>query len=165
MTAWRLEVLDPKAAPRLAETCAAWNHGQWAALRKEPLGTSLAAFVDRPRADGLPLTVVAVAVAAAGIAPGAALGMASLWEHDGLGTEDRTPWLASVFVHPDLRRHGLGAALVRRAEDEARRLGHRHLNLFTHDAHAFYVSLGWTVRRAEPDRVFMEKALGAANSP
>lgn len=157
MIGWRIDILDPTLRPALADACAAWNLGMWGAPRGEDLGRHLHQFHDLPRPDGLPMTLVAVATE--GTVPGAAMGMASLWEHDGPGTEDRTPWLASVFVHPAARKAGLGAALVMRAEEEASRLGFARLNLFTTDAVFFYERLGWTVRAVAEDRVFMDKAL------
>ncbi len=155
---WRLDILDPVLRPALADACASWNHGQWGAPLGQGLERSLRRFRQEARTDALPMTLVAVATM--GTVPGAAVGMASLWENDGPGTEDRTPWLASVFVHPVARREGVGRALVGRAEEEAAKLGFTRLNLFTTDAVFFYEKLGWAVRVVEEDRVFMDKALG-----
>lgn len=163
MIGWRIDILEPALRPDLADACAAWNHGMWGAPRGTRLDASLRQFHDLPRSDALPMTLVAVATE--GAVPGAAMGMASLWEHDGAGTEDRTPWLASVFVHPTARKAGLGAALVTRAEEEAARLEVSTLNLFTTDAVVFYERLGWSVRQVAEDRVFMEKALGPPAAP
>lgn len=161
MTNWRIEVLDPVARPDLAEACAAWNYGRWGTVRSGSLEASLRRFRDEARPDGLPLTVVAIAVDGAmpGVGGGAPVGMASLWKDDGPGTEDRTPWLASVYVHPLARKTGLGSALVVRAAEEAARLGFPALNLFTSDAMAFYERLGWAVRAEGEGRTFMEKVL------
>lgn len=57
-----------------------------------------------------------------------------------------SPWLAGLFVSPEHRRHGVGTALVRAIEDEARARGHRALFLYTTDAIGYYERLGWTVR-------------------
>lgn len=54
--------------------------------------------------------------------------------------------LAKMLVHRRARRRGLGAALMRAAEDEARRCGHRLLTLDTETGSAgehLYASQGW----------------------
>jgi GNAT superfamily N-acetyltransferase len=55
--------------------------------------------------------------------------------------------LAKLLVHRRARRQGLGAALTRAAEDEARRIGRTLLTLDTEtgsDAERLYLRLGWT---------------------
>ena len=55
--------------------------------------------------------------------------------------------LAKLLVHSRARRKGLGAALMRAAEDEARRVGRTLLTLDTEAgsaAEGLYVRLGWT---------------------
>ncbi|WP_022721772.1 GNAT family N-acetyltransferase [Rhodopseudomonas sp. B29] len=56
-----------------------------------------------------------------------------------------SPWLAGLFVAPEHRRAGVGEALVRAVEDEARLRGFTRLFLYTRDAAAFYQRLGWSV--------------------
>ena len=56
-----------------------------------------------------------------------------------------TPWLAGLFVTPARRRLGVGEALVRAIEAEAKQRGHPRLYLYTDDAVGFYERLGWTV--------------------
>jgi GNAT superfamily N-acetyltransferase len=57
-----------------------------------------------------------------------------------------SPWLAGLYVSPEHRRHGVGAALVRAIENEARTRGHDTLYLYTTDAVSFYEHLGWAAR-------------------
>jgi GNAT superfamily N-acetyltransferase len=55
--------------------------------------------------------------------------------------------LAKLLVHRDAQRHGLGAALMQRAEDEARRAGFTLLTLDAKrggSAERLYLRLGWT---------------------
>jgi GNAT superfamily N-acetyltransferase len=55
--------------------------------------------------------------------------------------------LAKLLVHSRARRQGLGAALTRAAEDEARRIGRTLLTLDTETGSAadrLYLKLGWT---------------------
>jgi GNAT superfamily N-acetyltransferase len=56
--------------------------------------------------------------------------------------------LAKLLVHRRARRRGLGGALMRAAEDEARRIGRTLLTLDTEtgsDAERLYARLGWTL--------------------
>jgi N-acetylglutamate synthase-like GNAT family acetyltransferase len=46
-------------------------------------------------------------------------------------------------VEPALRNKGVGSRLVVRAMQEANRLGHNDLYLFTPDRQTFYARLGW----------------------
>jgi len=73
------------------------------------------------------------------------LGTAALRVHDIEGREDLTPWLGGVFVGPQFRRRGIGAALCARVEDEARSRGIQTLYLFTLDKQEWYSRLGWTL--------------------
>jgi predicted N-acetyltransferase YhbS len=54
-----------------------------------------------------------------------------------------TPWLAALFVLPQYRGRGLGAALTRRCEAEARSAGFERLFLYTSHARDYYQRLGW----------------------
>lgn len=75
--------------------------------------------------------------------------------------------LDNVAIHPDCQGRGLGRRLIAFAEDEARRLGHESLDLYSHvtmtESIALYVSLGYLEfdRRVvrSYDRVYMRKTL------
>jgi GNAT superfamily N-acetyltransferase len=77
--------------------------------------------------------------------------------------------LDNIAVRPDRQGRGLGRQLAAFAEDEARRLGHAELRLYTHQKMteniALYTRLGFveTGRGEEAgyDRVFMTKQLPA----
>jgi GNAT superfamily N-acetyltransferase len=73
------------------------------------------------------------------------LGSASLVEHDMEIRQNLTPWLAAVFVLPEYRRRGIGAALVERVVEEAQALGVPHLYLYTPGPGDLYLRLGWSV--------------------
>jgi GNAT superfamily N-acetyltransferase len=78
--------------------------------------------------------------------------------------------LDNIAVRPDRQGRGLGRRLIAFAEDEARRLGHAELRLYTHQKMteniALYARLGFieTGRGQEAgyDRVFMTKRLATA---
>ncbi len=60
----------------------------------------------------------------------------------------RTPWLASLFVHPAMRRRGVASALIGAAESMAQRNGVETLWLHTpwgYLARGLYAQLGWVV--------------------
>jgi predicted N-acetyltransferase YhbS len=52
------------------------------------------------------------------------------------------PWLASLFVAPEMRGKGIGTALIRAVENAARDQRHAALYLYTGKA-GYYRSLDW----------------------
>jgi predicted N-acetyltransferase YhbS len=58
---------------------------------------------------------------------------------------DLSPWLAGLVVRPERRKQGIGSLLAQGIESHAADVGCRKLHLYTGDAEAFYVRLGWTV--------------------
>ena len=87
--------------------------------------------------------------------------------------DDLGPWLAGVYVVPEARGQGCAQRLVATVEDAARQAGHPSLFLYTHDAQALYLKLGWqvmeeTIDRRRPvtimRRDFRAVAQGAGNS-
>jgi GNAT superfamily N-acetyltransferase len=73
------------------------------------------------------------------------LGSASLVEHDMATRPELSPWLSGVFVAPEHRRRGVGAALVERVVLEARVLRTPRLYLYTLGSGALYLRLRWSV--------------------
>lgn len=126
--------------PEFLPTLAQWQHGEWGHLRP---GDSVEARIARLRGaterDRIPLTVVAHE-------NGELLGSASLIVHDMETRVELTPWLAGVFVAPEHRRRGLGAALVRRVMAEAGALNVPVLYLYTVHSGTFYTTLGWSLQ-------------------
>jgi len=72
-----------------------------------------------------------------------AVGSVSLLDSDLPAPDRYAPWLATLFVDPAARGRGVGAALVRRAVAEAKRLGLPELHLWTPRHADFYARLGW----------------------
>jgi N-acetylglutamate synthase-like GNAT family acetyltransferase len=120
--------------PQLAQ----WLFEQWDSILGEKTPEvrikKLEAHMNR---DTLPIARVAHA-------DGQLLGTAALRVHDLEGREELTPWLGGVFVGPDFRRRGIGAALCATVEEAARSRGIQTLYLFTLDKQAWYSRLGWT---------------------
>ena len=130
---------------------------EWSYLRP---GESLDERTARLRAscdrNAIPTIVVA-------LKDGKLLGSAMLLAQDMDSHPQLTPWLAGVFVKPEYRGRGIGSALVRRIEAEARSLGISTLYLYTPQAESLYERLGWSaIERCEyrnTDVVVMSKRL------
>jgi len=103
----------PRYIPQLVQ----WLFEEWDAILGEKTPDArikkLNAHMNR---DQLPLAWVAHANEQL-------LGTAALRVHDLEGREDLTPWLAGVFVPPQFRRRGIGAALCATVEEVARSHG------------------------------------------
>jgi len=57
-----------------------------------------------------------------------------------------TPWLAMLFVAPEYRDEGIGAALIRVVLGRTQALGFSRLNLYTSgDLPRYYEKLGWSI--------------------
>lgn len=99
-------------------------------------------------------------------ADGAALGVATLHTLDRAPEADRGPealMLHGLFVDPDARRRGIGAALLAAAEAEAARRGARRLVVRAQrEAADFFRTRGYGDDPAAAYPHSMSKALGAA---
>jgi GNAT superfamily N-acetyltransferase len=73
------------------------------------------------------------------------LGTSSVIEQDLEERPQLKPWVAAVWVEPEARRHGIGAALVERAAQDcfALGVGRAYLCARPHLL-AFYTGLGWS---------------------
>jgi len=130
-----LEIVHLFEGPEHLERVAGWIYREfWA----DKPGYSVATFVgllgDATDPDRIPLSLLA-------LWDGAPAGTVNLIACDSQRRPDLTPWLAALVVPPEFRRRGVGAALVRRCCEEARRLGHGELFLGT-DIPGFYEPLG-----------------------
>ena len=72
-------------------------------------------------------------------------GSVSLLQSDHDDIRQYSPWLASLYVKPQARRHGAGRLLVRRCMEDAAALGIDRLYLYCTDAVDYYRALGWQV--------------------
>jgi N-acetylglutamate synthase-like GNAT family acetyltransferase len=61
------------------------------------------------------------------------------------GTEAWSPWLGSVFVAPQYRGWGVGAALVEAVVSDAAALGYPRIHLLTTEAEGWYTPKGWRI--------------------
>lgn len=71
-------------------------------------------------------------------------GLGTLVDDDELpDTTEPGPWLAALWVRPEERGRGLGAAIVATIVERARALGVPRLYLYTEDRTDWYSSMGW----------------------
>jgi len=125
--------------PEHISVLAEWHHEQFAAFNpQESVEQRISKLKSRSRRREIPTTVVA-------LLGDTLVGSASLLEHDMESRQDLSPWIASVYVHPDYRRRGIGTRLVQYLEGEAKRLDVEWLYLFTPDMRPFYEAIGWSV--------------------
>ena len=116
---------------------ALWLKEQWGFLEPEiTLEDTILEFKLRFRPGGIPNAIVA-------LVGGRLAGTASLIEDDMPERPDLSPWLASVFVHPDYRCRGIAEAMINRIIYEARAIGIKRLYLFTFESGTYYQKLGW----------------------
>lgn len=96
--------------------------------------------------DTLPMVFIA-------IIEGECVGTFSLYQND-LAGESVTPWLASLFVRPDLRGKGVGRFLIDSVSRVAKEMGFETLYLRTEHTAAYYDKLGWTLVKQTVDPVY-----------
>ncbi len=140
-------IKQPQWLPVIAE----WQQAQWRLYsssgtlekRREKLEQHLSL-------GALPITFVAFwerlsASGSADISP--PVGCVSLVTYRFSSVGVSTPWLANLYVQPELRRKGIGSQLVDFAVSHGYKLALPKLFLFTHDQRGFYESRGWRCLR------------------
>ncbi|WP_085035786.1 GNAT family N-acetyltransferase [Ensifer aridi] len=146
--------------PNFIPVCASWAFGQWGCHSNGSFAQAEREFFEAAQTQSIPLTLIAIEA-------GKPAGMVSLWESDFRGRLDLTPWLKSLYVHPFHRNRGIALLLIRRLEQEARRLGYQSLYLTTEDAKNLYTKNGWQeieyVNTPYGEAALMTKALTRAN--
>ncbi|MFO1496573.1 MAG: GNAT family N-acetyltransferase [Lysobacterales bacterium] len=136
MKPWR--ILPLARFPELADTLADWHHAQWGELMAPWTHAEALAELRAHAAGGdCPTTLVALGD------DDRLLGSVSLVLEDAPELKDIGPWLAGgLYVRPQARGQGIGAALVHALVAHSARRRHRTLYLFT-DQTRWYQSLGW----------------------
>jgi predicted N-acetyltransferase YhbS len=135
MTNIQTFILEP-GTPELA-MCAHWRADAFSVLQ--------ASFEQEMRSMELLASDQSRGIALVAKADGEPVGTCLLVESEIEPNHDVSPWLAGLFVVPEHRRKGAGAALVRAIEDQARQREFSRLYLYTTDAVGFYERLGWEV--------------------
>ena len=126
--------------PELIETLAPLVAEHWRPiLAQETVESRTATLRDHLNRNNLPIAWVAHSQSTV-------FGTAALRVHDLPGHEHLSPWLGGVFVVPQFRGKGIGAALCAAVEQDAKKLhGTSALYLFTLDKQAWYKRLGWSM--------------------
>jgi GNAT superfamily N-acetyltransferase len=139
---------------------ATWIYEEW---WSETPGSSVSQVADLLRAhlalNRMPSTLVA-------FLDRLPVGTASLLEHD-VGTEewpDLSPWLAALYVVPEYRERGIGAALVNAIIDTAGELRAERLYLLTVGREGFYADLDWKVLERAGEKRVMTYHMGSSPS-
>ena len=152
-----IDVVSIDTCPDSVPLFARWLNRQWGQARGRTMPESeaiLRGFVNNER---LPLALIALY----GAGPA---GIVFLRDHDLDARTDLEPWLSSLFVVPDYRRRGVGAALVRACVARAAEFGIRKLFIYTPDQERFFAKLGWQAIGQAADLgktvTIMEKPLG-----
>ncbi|MDD2325183.1 MAG: GNAT family N-acetyltransferase [Alphaproteobacteria bacterium] len=122
--------------PDLIPVCASWAFGQWGCQSGGSFDRAKTRFTEGANRNGIPLTLVA-------LSGGKPAGMVSLWAEDFIGRPDLSPWMASVYVHPFHRKKGIALSLIKRLEEEAKRLGYEDIYLVTEESKGLYEKNGW----------------------
>ncbi len=128
--------------PELVPVLASWVYDHWGKMyRMKSVEEQIEKISERINTDRFPLAFVALV----GSAP---IGTASLKIQEMTTHKHLYHWLGTVYVVPEYRNKGVGSALVKRAEIQAKELGVKTLYLHTPDKEDFYRNRGWeTIER------------------
>ncbi len=134
----------------LGRLLARWHGAEWSHLYNGwDAATAEAEFAAMSVPGTIPTTWVAFD--GFGRSPGDVMGSVTLALTDDLpGLEHLSPWLVSLFVHPDRRGAKVAAALIHRLMSEAGRMAIDRVHLFTAGQERYYLDRGWrTIQYAE----------------
>ncbi len=116
-----------------------WLQSEWLATSWISAKQVDAILMLRNRCHGTPIAFVA-------IEDEYPIGMASLVETARPDSEVMVPCLSGLYVAPNWRRRGVGAALCSHVLDEAHRLQQPTVGLYTLNKATYYARLGWIKR-------------------
>lgn len=129
----RVESLEKH--PELVPLCARWNFEEWGQPAGRTMEQTVEAFLGFLDRSSRQKALVA-------FASGLPVGLALLIENDLETHMHLRPWLASLYVMPEMRGNGVGKALIQATESVARDQGHAELYLYTSEAQ-YYQRFGW----------------------
>lgn len=141
-----MSIVDLRQEPQHLDTLAQWHFAEWSYLNP---GESLAQRQQRMHSYLAEETIPSTYVYRH---EGQLAGSAAIVHHDMDTHGELSPWLASVYVKPELRGKGIGSQLVRQIMRVAAESGIKELFLFTDGGKNFYARLGWTVWAEETYR-------------
>jgi GNAT superfamily N-acetyltransferase len=121
--------------PELVPLCARWNFSEWG----QAAGHTMEAIVDAFLGFLDPFSTQKAFVA---FLSGLPAGLVLLIDNDLESHAHLAPWLASLYVVPEMRNEGVGRRLISAVESAARDQGHAGLYLYTSNVE-YYRRLGW----------------------
>ena len=122
---------------QLIPTVGEWLYNEWG--MHSPGGSierAKASLRELPDDSGLPYSLIALR----GEVP---IGVARIVRLDMYIRPMLSPWLASVYVHPEFRKSGIGTSLCRSIVNYAESKDFNQIFLFTPDRASFYSYQGW----------------------
>ncbi len=153
-----LDIVSTSDRPDLVPVVAEWLWNEFSRSRGRTLDVVVEAVGESVTAHPMPRTFVL-------LGDGEPLGTASLTAHDLDERPDLTPWLAGVFVRPDVRGRGYAGLLIAAVEQEARAASIPMLWLYTREAERVYARAGWrtvdTIQRDNSAYALMRRDLAA----
>lgn len=121
--------------PELVPLCARWNYITWGRdggrSREEIIDSFLGFLNSESRQKAL-----------VGFVSGLPVGLSLLIDNDLETHPHLQPWLASLYVTPEMRLIGVGKAMVEATEKIAQQQGHQQLYLYTSET-GYYERIGW----------------------
>ncbi len=111
-----LEVKQLSECPECLAAVGTWIYEEW---WRKPDNTPEVVFAQlrtHTGRDRVPFTVVA-------LADGVPVGSCSVIENDCVHRRQYTPWVAAVYVRPEMRRRGIASMVLREAAAIADRIG------------------------------------------
>jgi GNAT superfamily N-acetyltransferase len=131
-----IEIVTTAARPDLIGEVSVWLWREWGIRRGRTREEVAARLASHTAAQGPEQTFVLLEDAQ----PAAT---ASFVHHDLDPRPDLSPWLASVYVHPDFRGRGHAPRVVGAVEASAKAAGIATLYLDTNTVAPLYARLGW----------------------
>jgi GNAT superfamily N-acetyltransferase len=137
------QVQQLSECPHHLEAVANWIFQQWWSRRCDSVEVVLGWLRAHRQKDKVPYTVVA-------LVEGSPVGSCSVIESDCVHRPQYAPWVAAVFVKPEMRHRGIASAILQEASAIARRAGVRGLYIDCLAATApIYEKNGWKVYERE----------------
>ena len=139
-------IINLKDEPEHISLLAKWHHREWSYLNPGKTEAQRAEKMKCYLGDNfVPSTYL--------LKNGSSIiGSAAVIESDMDTHSELTPWLASVYVHPDYREQGAGSKLVQYVMDQCKRNAIKTFYLFTPGQAKFYERLGWKTLKTEEYR-------------
>ena len=133
--------------------CAEWLIDEWGHFDASiSIADKISELSSTKESEELPLNFIARE-------EGKLLGIARILKTDLECMKELSPWLGDLYVEPLSRGHGVGTALVRRAEQFARDLGFPTLYLFVSNQQDFYFRWGWKLHSEVNEKGSLVKVL------